>query len=236
MWTSESWAADHYSALERSPQPRWLLETQVIQHSSMDRRIMLSELMGRLDALADGAPAPRSAGASAAAIAPAPAPRPTPPAAPPAPAAPARGPEKSVADVVPIPVAEPGEPVVVETGWKKFVEAVHQRNIGVGTCLAEAVGELGDGQLRVVFRPEHDFHRTQVAQAAHKALLSELAAETWGRPLRIEVSTRARDADEDALARQTQSEVAPDQQQHLANRAQDNPDLGRLLDELAGPE
>jgi hypothetical protein len=124
----------------------------------------------------------------------------------------------------------------VETGWKKFVEAVHRRNIGVGTCLAEAVGELGDEQLRVVFRPEHDFHRTQVAQSAHKAMLSELAAETWGRPLKIEVSTRARDAGEDALARQTQSEVAPDQQQHLANRAQANPELGRLLDELAGPE
>ena len=227
-------AADHYSALERSPQPRWLLETQVIEYASMDRRIMLSELMGRLDALADGAPAPRSAGASAAPIAPE-APRPAAkPAATPEPV-PAPQP-RTVAEAAPVPTPAGDEPVVVETGWKKFVEAVHQRNIGVGTCLAEAVGELGDGQLRVVFRPEHDFHRTQVAQAAHKALLSELAAETWGRPLKIEVSTRARDAEEDALARQTQSEVAPDQQQHLANRAQDNPELGRLLDELAGPE
>jgi DNA polymerase-3 subunit gamma/tau len=243
-------AADHYTALERSPQPRWLLETQVIEYASMDRRIMLSELMGRLDALADGAPAPKSAGASVAAVAPSapspapkpkPTPMPTPTAAPkaasttaPKPVPPRTG--ESVDDVAPVPVSESVQPTVVEAGWKKFVEAVHQRNIGVGTCLAEAVGELGDGQLRVVFRPEHDFHRTQVAQAAHKALLSELAAETWGRPLKIEVSTRARDAEEDALARQTQSEVAPDQQQHLANRAQDNPDLGRLLDELAGPE
>jgi len=245
-------AAEHYSALERSPQPRWLLETQVIEYASMDRRIMLSELVGRLDALADGAPAPKSAGASAAAVAPQkPAPKPAPKvAAPQAAAAPNAAavpkaaapdpgppaPPQTVAETAPVSAPASEEPVVVETGWKKFVEAVHQRNIGVGTCLAEAVGELGDGQLRVVFRPEHDFHRTQVAQASHKALLSELAAETWGRPLRIEVSTRARDAEEDALARQTQSEVAPDQQQHLANRAQDNPELGRLLDKLAGPE
>ena len=64
----------------------------------------------------------------------------------------------------------------------------------------------------------------------------DIGTNTWGRPLRIEVSTRARDAGEDELARQTRSQVAPDQQEHPANRAQDNPDLGRLLDELAGPE
>jgi hypothetical protein len=134
------------------------------------------------------------------------------------------------------PEPDPVPQVVVETGWKKFVEAVHTRNIGVGTCLAEAVGELGENQLRVVFRPEHDFHRSQVGQSANRALLSELAAETWGRPLSVEISTRARDEQEDALARKVQSEVAPDQQQHLARRAKENPELGRLLDGLAGPD
>jgi DNA polymerase-3 subunit gamma/tau len=227
-------AAEHYSALERSPQPRWLLETQVIEYASMDRRIQLSDLMGRLEALADDSPGPRSAGASAAVAA---SPAVARPAAKPAPepvAKPAPTEERIPESPVPDTRAEDG--VVVEAGWKKFVEAVHSRNIGVGTCLAEAVGELGQDRLRVVFRPEHDFHRSQIAQSAHKALLSELAAETWGRPLSVEVSTRARDENEDAMAREVQSQVAPDQQQHLARRAKENPDLGRLLDGLAGSE
>jgi hypothetical protein len=38
------------------------------------------------------------------------------------------------------------------------------------------------------------------------------------------------------MAREVQSQVAPDQQQHLARRAKENPDLGRLLDGLAGSE
>jgi DNA polymerase-3 subunit gamma/tau len=220
-------AADHYGALERSPQPRWLLETQVIEYASMDRRILLTELMGRLDALADGAPAPRSAGASAAALAPMPT-MPTMPTSPaPAPAGRAAAPD---------PVKPSIAPVEAHVDWKRFVEAVHGRNIAVGTCLAEAVGELGENGLRIVFRPEHDFHRTQVGQSANLPLLKEAAAATFGRPLDIEVSTRPRDAKEDELARRVQSEVAPDQEQHLARRAKENPDLGRLLDGLAGPD
>jgi hypothetical protein len=116
------------------------------------------------------------------------------------------------------------------------VEAVHSRNIAVGTCLAEAVGELGSDRLKVVFRPEHDFHRTQVGQSVNQMLLRDAAAETFGRPLEVEVATRPRDTAEDELARRVQSEVAPDQQQHLARRAEENPELGRLLDGLAGPD
>ena len=157
--------------------------------------------------MAEATPVPRSAGASAAVAAPPPVP--TPPAA---------------------------APVEGHADWKRFVEAVHSRDIAVGTCLAEAVGELGSGRLKVVFRPEHDFHRTQVGQAANQPLLEEAAAAVFGRHLQVEVATRPRDADEDELARRVKSEVAPDQQQHLARRASENPELGRLLDGLAGPD
>jgi DNA polymerase-3 subunit gamma/tau len=232
-------AADHYGALERSPQPRWLLETQVIEYASMDRRILLSELMGRLDALSEATPGPRSAGASAAAVAPTPsAPRRPTPATktvnPAAPQSPASAAGTTAPD--PDPSRPPAAPVEAHADWKRFVEVVHSRNIAVGTCLAEAVGELGSDRLRVVFRPEHDFHRTQVGQPANQPLLKEAATATFGRPLDVEVTTRPRDAGEDELARRVQSEVAPDQQQHLARRAEENPELGRLLDGLAGPD
>ena len=48
------------------------------------------------------------------------------------------------------PVADFGTPIEIVRafgGKKKFVEAVHQRNIGVGTCLAEAVGEDQEGDV-----------------------------------------------------------------------------------------
>lgn len=227
-------AAEHYTALERSPQPRWLLETQVIEYTSMDRRIMLSELMGRLDALAADAPAPRAAGA---AVTGAPASRQAsagvdrvsrPP------AAPAPDPVETAPQVASL--APPAGSAIADEEWTRYVAAVHGRKIGLGTCLAEAVGQIAGDQLQVVFRPEHDFHRTQVQEAANRAILRDVAAEIYGRPLKVEVSTRARDAGEDELARRVQEEVAPDQKQHLARRAKENPELGRLLDGLAGPE
>jgi len=228
-------AAEHYGALERSPQPRWLLETQVIEYASMDRRVLLSELMGRLDALADGAPVPRSAGASAAAVAPTLS-RPSRRASA-VPASEPALPASAAKSATPDPVTPSADaPVEAHVDWKRFVEAVHGQNIAVGTCLAEAIGELGEDGLRIVFRPEHDFHRTQVGQSANLPLLKEAAAATFGRSLDIEVATRPRDAKEDELARRVQSEVAPDQQQHLARRARENPDLGRLLDGLAGSD
>ncbi len=49
-------AADQYLLLERAPQPRWLLEAQVVEYSRLESQVLLSDILGRLDALGSGGP------------------------------------------------------------------------------------------------------------------------------------------------------------------------------------
>lgn len=238
-------AAENYHALERAPQPRWLLETQVVEYVQHESQVLLSDLLGRLDAMGagGGGAAPGRAGGST--------PRPqSPPKAkpgrsaaakvaaptPPPPPAPETPPEP------PTPTAEPGDgpsdPPAVDASLRDayavLVAKAREQNMGVGTCLLEAAPRLDGHTLHLVFRAEHAFHRDQVAQAEILRWLTALASECLGRKVTIEATSDEVAATEEALRRDVQEEVAPTQQQELQRRTQDNPELGRLLDGLGG--
>ncbi len=242
-------AAEHYSALERAPQPRWLLEAQVVEYATFESRVLLSELLGRLEALGsgDGGPAPTGKGARRPAVgAPASAPRspsasssaappPTRAAARvdarsdrPAPAGETAAPDPAPDSGTVPPSSAAGEP------WTRFLARMREVDLPVATCLMEAVPRAVDDELHLVFRPEHEFHRDHVAQARVVTTIAAVAAEIWGRPLRIEVEVDVPAEEEARRQRLAQQTVAPDRAQRLRREAQENPHLGRLLDSLGG--
>jgi DNA polymerase-3 subunit gamma/tau len=238
-------AADHYVALQRAPQPRWLLETQVVEYATLESRVLLSEVLGRLEALGgDASPAPSSGGGGQPASrrrrqaakldatravtriqgvttpvepTPARAPVPTAPTSAQAESGPAQAPGSFDSET-----------------WKRFVTAVHAENIAIGTCLVEAVPRRVEGALELCFKPEHAFHRDQVDAQAVRPLLVAAAADAYGAGTEIRVVLADAREGEDQLRGRVQAEVAPDQQQEIRRRADENPNLGRLLDGLGG--
>ena len=44
-------AADNYSRLERAPQPRWLLEAQMVEYTRLESQVLLSEILDRLEGI-----------------------------------------------------------------------------------------------------------------------------------------------------------------------------------------
>ena len=199
-------AAEHYSALERAPQPRWLMETQVVEYATLESRVLLSEVLARLG---DAPPAPaRAAGA--------------------APSAPAPAPSTPAAD----PASDP--PVTGDDTWRRFVAAVREKQIALGTLLAEAAPRLEGDRLDLVFQPEHNFQRQQVARTEALGELARIAATVYGRTLELRAVASDHADDESELQKATQAEVAPDAEQKLARQAKRNPNLGKLIDGLGG--
>ncbi len=243
-------AADHYVALQRTPQPRWLFETQVVEYATLESRVLLSEILGRLEGGA-GASDPAASGGSggrrrrqAAKVGPElslpggeVAREVSRGAATATPAAELRGAE-------PIPSPEPPSSAgmeieagsMAEESWKRFVAAVHAQNIAVGTCLVEAVPRQIDGAIELCFKPEHAFHRDQVNTTGARKLLALAAAEVYGPATEVRVMVAESTSKEDRLRSNTQEAIAPDQQQEIQKRAKANPNLGRLLEGLGGLE
>ena len=228
-------SAEHYSALERAPQPRWLMETQVVEYATLESRVLLSEVLARLD----GAPAPvRSAGSAAVESAPAARPE----------SAPGRRSSPAEAATPPRSAAEPATPagsgagtgdsdaptVTGDATWQRFVAAVRSKEIALATLLAEAAPQLGDDRLTLVFPPECTFQRQQVARRETLAKLAAIAAEVYGRPLELHAASRDHLDDESTLQKTTKEEVTPDAEQKLARHAKQNPNLGSLLEGLGG--
>jgi len=213
-------AAEHYAALERAPQPRWLMETQVVEYATLESRVLLSEVLARLG---DASPAPaRAAGAAAAASSP-------PPPARPAPSTPSPGSTRATPDVPAGEAAAAGDDT-----WRRFVAAVREKQIALGTLLAEAAPRLDGDRLDLVFQPEHNFQRQQVARTEALGVLARIAATVYGRTLELRAVASDHADEESELQKATQAEVAPDAEQKLARQAQRNPNLGKLIDGLGG--
>jgi DNA polymerase III subunit gamma/tau len=251
-------AADHYVALQRAPQPRWLLETQVVEYATLESRVLLSEILGRLEAGAGGPVAAPSGGGGGKRRRQAAKLGPETPVAPPeqepviaksrstaaTSTSAAEVSEPKVAPVVPPSADVEASPspagLAVEAGtladesWKRFVAAVHTQNIAVGTCLVEAAPRHVDGAIELCFKPEHAFHRDQVNTATARKFLAQAAAEVYGPATEVRVVVAEAQAGEDRLRSTTQEEIAPDQQQEIQRRAKENPHLERLLDGLGG--
>ncbi len=207
-------AAEHYAALERAPQPRWLMETQVVEYATLESRVLLSEVLARLG---DAPPAPaRAAGAAAAA----------PSATSPSPSQPTPPPSQETTDVE--------APARGDDTWRRFVAAVREKQIALGTLVAEAAPRLEGDRLDLVFQPEHNFQRQQVARVEALGELARIAATVYGRTLELRAVASDHADDESELQKATQAEVAPDAEQKLARQAKRNPNLGKLIDGLGG--
>jgi DNA polymerase-3 subunit gamma/tau len=228
-------AADNYARLEHAPQPRWLLEAQVVEYAQLESQVLLSEILGRLEGIG-GAPT-LGGGAASTGVS-------TPPGTPsPASGAVSRAAAarvvsasqslvaSSAAGAREAPALEPGSLAAL---FGQLVERVHAQKPAIGSCLLAAAPRLCDDVLQLVFPPEHGFQRETVSQRRALALLTELARECFGRTLRVEVVTQVPERDEEQLRQDVQRRVAPTKQQELERRARENPDLGRLLEGLGG--
>lgn len=240
-------SAEHYLALERAPRPRWLLEAQVVEYTRFESQVLLSEVLGRLDALrTDGgqessSPPPRSRGGatsrgrssssrstqSRATARPA---ARVPDASDGPPASADAGPELGSAASGPAHLAHPE----LREAYARLLTRAREENMGVGTCLMEAVPRLEGEQLRLVFRPEHAFHRDQVARREVLSWLSGLTPACFGRALEVVPVSEQVARGEEEMRREVQEQIAPSVQQELERRARVNPDLGRLIEGLGG--
>jgi DNA polymerase-3 subunit gamma/tau len=240
-------SADHYVALERAPRPRWLLEAHVVEYTRFESQMLLSEVFGRLEALRGGGAVdstPSSGGSRSEAGGSAVRSRSTSRRAAGGGSAGSRGaPRAPAANVAATPRAELplsetrqadlAHPELRDA-YARLLTRAREQNMPVGTCLMEAVPRVEGGQLRLVFRREHAFHRDQVAQREVVTWLTHLATECFGRPLEVIPVSEDVAGSEETVRRQVQEQVAPSLQQELDRRARENPDLGRLIDGLGG--
>jgi DNA polymerase-3 subunit gamma/tau len=253
-------AAEHYLALERAPQPRWLLEAQLVEYTTFESRVLLSEILGRLEGHGTGAnpqeggpqtkrtvsPTKRASRASSESAGARSKAKPMSP--------PNDGPENYASNSPGSspPASAEGRSASTEgarnasgelsaqlsgefrEAYSRFVAGVRERQIALGTCLMQAAPRLEGEELSLVFHPEHGFHRDQVAEVKALGLLHEVAHECFGRKIRVQPITETPEQSEEELRRSVQEQVAPSQQQELERRARANPHLGRLLEGLGG--
>ena len=227
--------------MARSPQPRILLEALVVELALLESRVLLSDLVRRLEQLTGAPLVPRGAapaGGTRPAAAGGSASRPT---ATPENAVPPARPETAAA--APAPAAAPGEPVapdppaagsarVALPGWSAFLQQMLQRRPGLAACLLEAWPEpRGDDVLRLLLPRAKRFHWQQVQQ--QEAVLAREVADAFGRRLEL----AAADAPEAVPAPQRDSlrrDVAPTRAEQLARARRDDPVLDAVVSALDG--
>ena len=206
-------AAENYLQLERAPQPRWLLEAQVVEYAQHESQILLSELLGRIDAMAGGGAG--AAGASGG----------------------ARGRGASGSSSTPRTRAEGARAaaeLASESEYELLLRRMREENQAVGSCLLQAAPRIAQDSLTLVFAPEHDFHRTQIDTISVRQRLSQLAAECFGRTIQVQIETQQPDQGEETSRLELKRRVAPTAKQELEELSRREPGLGRLIEGLGG--
>lgn len=226
-------SAANYLQLERSPQPRWLLEAQLVDYAQHESQILLSDLMARIDALTGGtAPAAPSGGSQ----------KPSPAkkrasgtkrqsaaraeAAVPAPATTARPTPASAAESL-------GDPRLA-AAYERLLERLREEDMGAGSCLLEAAPRIEGDRLQLLFKEQHSFHRDQVSKHESLERLKRIATECFGRAMEIETLSEQPSPEEEALRQAVQARVAPTVQQNVDRLREEEPGLKRLIDGLGG--
>jgi DNA polymerase-3 subunit gamma/tau len=231
-------SGENYLQLERSPQPRWLLEAQLVDYAQHESQILLSELMARLDAMgaAGAAPMKASGGEGGGAR---PEKAPTPKAAPKRQAA-ARAEAATVAPVVAAPPEAASAPMQaindsqLQAAYTRLLTQLREEDMGVGSCLLEATPRVEGDLLQLVFKSQHAFHRDQVGKKESLGRLLRIARECFGRAMKVEAISDEPSPDEEAARRAVQAKVAPTVHQVVSKLRREEPGLDRLLDGLGG--
>ncbi len=245
-------AAFHYERIHRSTQPRIMLEAALVELTLLESRVLLADLVRRLEALAgdgggeggdggggggrtrDGRRGGRAAGAAAgsarreAAGRVAGGGRIVDLAA-----ARGRGPGARVAAG-----AEAAEMAGAEAadgaapGWTAFVRTVMAGQPGLASCLMEGAPRLEGDRLVVSFSADRRFQMGRLLE--QREALQERAAAHWGRALCLELVAAA-DAAEARPRDEVRRRVAPTESERLAAACRRDEPLARLVS-LLGAE
>ncbi len=235
-----------FERIHRSTQPRVVLEALLVELALLESRVLLSDLVRRLDALGVvGAPAtgggnPRSAGKST-----------------PSRSAPATGGAHTTSGHAAARVsAAPAPPRVAEaigpedlptvsaggevfqaaaactvSGWAGFIEAMLATSPGIAACLMEGIPAERDDRIALTYPVEKEFQLQRLRQDL--ALLETEARTHLGRKLVLEL------VDGDHQARTDHREdlrraVAPTENEALDNERRKDATLDSLVDLIDG--
>jgi DNA polymerase-3 subunit gamma/tau len=245
-------SSEQFERIHRSTQPRILLEAALVEYALFESRVVLTDLVRRLEALGgaptDGGGAGRAAGGGAGRGAPnagtsggttgsgaggsrrgdagrgAGTKRPRSESA--APAAPDAA--RDAADS-PHPAARAAAGTV--TGWTDFVRVLMQAEPRLASCIMEGLPSLDEtaGRLIVAFPATKSFQMEQVQQ--EQARLRDRLAEFFGRPLQLAFAVG--DSGEGAAHREeVRRNVAPTERETLDAACRGDAPLSALVDLL----
>jgi len=207
-------ASRGFERIHRSTQPRALLEALLVELTLMESRVLLSDLVKRLDALSGGSGvAPVTSGKKSVS----------------GQAKPAGG--QSAASIV-----KEAAPVMAIastiTGWSGFIESLLSTAPAVAACLMEGVPTpVESGKMQVIFPAEKSFQLKQVQrdmQIVEKAALEHLG---------IGIELKVIDKDNDARKQhreQLRKDVAPTEHEMLAKARQKDEKLDKLVKLIDG--
>ncbi len=228
-----------YERIHRSTQPRILLEAALVEFTLFESRVLLSDLVRRLDALAQGraggagGPAGTSAARDEDLLA-------------------AREPglvggyraTGAAADVAPVgqvPLVESERPTArgaAETvrGWTPFVQTLLKTHPGLAACLMEGLPSLDEarGRLTVAFPADKAFQMGRLED--HRQVVEQRVARSFGAGVRLVLttSTEASAPAQADLRENIRREVAPTEQEALQAVCREDQQLSALVKLLDG--
>ncbi len=236
-------ASRGYERIHRSTQPRVVLEALLVELALMESRVLLSDLVRRLDALGAGGGAgstgggARPGGASVSRDSGGRAPERTAPRARPAAHVEAAAPPPMASGPEDLPTVNAGGEAfraaaasTVE-GWQGFVMSLMTTNPGVGACVIEGVPVERDGALALTFPREKEFHLQRIQQDL--PLLSAESEKHLGKRIVLELV----DGDHEARTEHREDlrkTVAPTEPETLAKARREDDALDRLVDLIDG--
>ena len=232
-----------FERIHRSTQPRVVLEALLAELALMESRVLLSDLVRRLDALSAGAPVP--AGGGGGDVRPsrgAPAPRPT---------GGSGGGAHAAARVAAVPRANVAESVGADDlptvsaggeaflsaaanavpGWSVFIQAMLASSPGIAACLMEGVPVERDDRIALTFPVEKEFQLQRLR--ADLGLIDDESRKHLGRKIMLELvdgDHQARTEHREDLRR----EVAPTENEALANERRTDSALDSLVQMIDG--
>jgi hypothetical protein len=231
-------ASSHYERIHRSTQPRILLEAALVEYTLFESRVLLSDLIRRLQEMSNG-----QAGAGSSALG---------GASSPGSGAHGRDPggrgkalggaaaslngSGAVADRSTVPATEPVA-AAAETvpGWTSFIQALLKSQPGLASCLMEGLPSVDEkcGRFMVAFAADKAFQMQRLCQ--ERQLLEEKLSTRWGH-LKLELVTAEPDSTGGLtdLCESLRQSVAPTEIEALQRVCREDHQMSELVELLQG--
>jgi DNA polymerase-3 subunit gamma/tau len=233
-------ASLHYERIHRSSQPRILLEAALVEFTLFESRVLLSDLVRRLQALESGggagdesshahdtADSARSAGSRRSGE------------------ADLSGQSNYRASGGTGHVRESGGPATRDQGqaspaaadtvpgWSSFIQVLLDSHPGLASCLMEGLPSLDGERNRLVvgFPREKNFQMERLTQ--ERATLEDRVSAHWGRRLRVDLIVTTQ-ADVGEVRETVRRQVVPTEKENLIDACRDDQSLAELVELLQG--